>query len=55
MFAMSMKQIAEWALNLTNQHGVSYADVRIVDERNRAMATKNGRVGHCATAFTPHK
>src|SRR5579862_1735378 len=48
MFAMSMKQIAEWALNLTNQHGVSYADVRIVDERNRAMATKNGRVGHAS-------
>src|SRR5579872_1786095 len=48
MFAMSMKQIAEWALNLTNQHGVSYADVRIVDERNRALATKNGRVGHAS-------
>jgi hypothetical protein len=43
---MSMKQIAEWALNLTDQHGVTYSDVRIVDERNRALATKNGRVGH---------
>src|SRR5256885_17137330 len=47
---MSMKEIAEWALNITNQHGVSYADVRVVDERNRAIATKNGKVGHASDA-----
>src|SRR5437868_1004599 len=45
---MSMKEIAEWALNITNQHGVNYADVRVVDERNRAIATKNGKVGHAS-------
>ena len=45
---MSMKQTAEWALTLTDQHGVSYSDVRIVDERNRTLATKNGRVGHAS-------
>ncbi len=37
---MSMKEIASWA----------YCDVRIVDERQRALATKNGKVSHAADA-----
>jgi predicted Zn-dependent protease len=41
---MSMKQIAEWALNVANARGADYADVRLVDERNRALSTKNGKV-----------
>src|SRR5437868_7889214 len=45
---MSIKQIAQWALNATNQQGVSYADARIVDERDRGLATKNGKVGHAS-------
>lgn len=40
-----MKQIADWALNLAEQRGASYCDLRIVDERSRALATKNGKVG----------
>ena len=43
-----MKQIAEWALNIANQRGASYCDVRIVDDRQRALATKNGRTAHAA-------
>ena len=29
---MSMKQIADWALNTATQRGASYADIRIVDD-----------------------
>src|SRR5260370_35867640 len=47
---MSMKQIADWALNTVTQRGAGYADVRIVDDRQRALATKNGKVGHAASA-----
>src|SRR5436305_784197 len=45
---MSMRQIAEWALDITNQRGATYCDVRIVDERQRALATKNGKMAHAA-------
>jgi TldD protein len=48
---MSMKQIADWALNVVAQRG-GYADVRIVDHRQRSLATKNGKVGHAASAET---
>src|SRR5690242_6966564 len=47
---MSMKEIAEWALNVANMRGAGYADVRIVDERNRALSTKNGKVGYAAVS-----
>ena len=40
-----MKQTAVWALNVAEQRGASYCDLRIVDERSRALATKNGKVG----------
>src|SRR5215475_4412347 len=40
-----MKQIAEWALNIASQKGASYTDARVVSDRSRALATKNGRVG----------
>ena len=45
-----MKQIADWALNAALQHGASYADARIVDERGRSLATKNGKIGHASDA-----
>ncbi len=45
---MSMKQIGEWALNVCQQRGASYADVRVVDDRQRALATKNGKLGHAS-------
>src|SRR6266851_1037479 len=44
-----MKHIADWALNTATQRGATYADVRIVDERQRSLATKNGKVGHAAS------
>src|SRR5262249_3059905 len=40
-----MNQIAEWALNVAGQNGASYADARTVNDRSRALATKNGRIG----------
>ena len=40
-----MKQIADWALNVASLRGASFADARVVDDRSRALATKNGRVG----------
>jgi TldD protein len=47
---MSMKQIADWALNTATGRGASYADARIVDDRHRALATKNGKVGQAASS-----
>src|SRR5579864_8739119 len=46
---MGMKQIADWALDTATKRGASYADVRIVDDRQRTLATKNGKVGHAAS------
>src|SRR5438874_528653 len=40
-----MKQIAQLALDTATQRGATYADARIVDERSRALTTKNGKVG----------
>src|SRR6058998_2621047 len=45
-----MKDIAEWALNIAALRGASYADTRIVDERSRALATKNGKIGSASDA-----
>ncbi len=39
-----MKDIAAWALETAKLRGASLAEARIVDERNRALATKNGRI-----------
>ncbi|HET7207793.1 MAG TPA: TldD/PmbA family protein [Terriglobales bacterium] len=43
-----MKQAAEWALNLANMRGASYADARVVDDRSRSLATKNGKIAHAS-------
>src|SRR5258708_38649437 len=45
-----MKQIAAWALDPANRRGASYTDVRVVDDRHRSLATKNGKVGHAASS-----
>jgi TldD protein len=45
---MTMKSIAEWALDTAAQRGATYADARIVDERQRALSTKNGKLGHAS-------
>src|SRR5205809_1517565 len=46
----AMKEIAEWPLNIAALRGASYADTRIVDERSRALATKNGKIGSASDA-----
>ena len=43
-----MKELASWALDIANQRGATYADVRAVDERGRALATKNGKIGNAS-------
>src|ERR1035437_4054616 len=39
-----MKDIASWALETAKVRGATHAEARIVDERNRSLATKNGRI-----------
>src|SRR5947208_9761340 len=43
-----MKDLASWALDTATQRGAAYADVRVVDERGRALATKNGKIGNAS-------
>ncbi|MGA2989410.1 MAG: TldD/PmbA family protein [Candidatus Korobacteraceae bacterium] len=40
-----MKNVGEWALETAQARGASYAEARVVHERDRALATKNGKVG----------
>src|SRR5690348_10450922 len=40
-----MKDIAAWALETAKLRGASLAEARIVDERQRSLATKNGKIG----------
>ena len=40
-----MKQLAEWALGTAQARGASHAEARVVHERDRALATKNGKIG----------
>src|ERR1700758_2847413 len=45
-----MKHVLNWALDLATQRGASYVDARVVDDRSRSLATKNGKVGHASDA-----
>src|SRR4051812_39731585 len=45
-----MQHVANWALNTAAVRGASYADVRVVATRNRALTTKNGKVGSASDA-----
>ena len=45
---MVAKDLATAALNVCAVPGVQYAEVRIVDDRQRGLATKNGKVGHAS-------
>ena len=45
-----MEQFADWALNVAALRGASYADARVVENRSRALATKNGRVAGASDA-----
>ncbi|MBM3745825.1 MAG: TldD/PmbA family protein [Acidobacteria bacterium] len=40
-----MKAIAQRALEAACRNGVSYADVRVIERRERHVATKNGKIG----------
>src|SRR5579864_8735903 len=46
----AMKDLASSALDTATQQGASYADVRVIDERSRALATKNGKIGNASDA-----
>jgi TldD protein len=43
-----MKDLSSRALNTASQRGATYADVRVVDDRSRALATKNGKIGNAS-------
>ena len=43
-----MKHVANWVLDTAIARGASYADVRVVAHRNRALTTKNGKIGSAA-------
>src|SRR5215469_1638965 len=43
-----MKHVANWGLDAAIARGASYADVRVVAHRNRALTTKNGKIGSAA-------
>ncbi len=43
-----MQEFAHWALNRAELLGSSYADVRVVETRERYVSTKNGKVGQAA-------
>ena len=43
-----MKHVSKWALDGAMSRGGSYADVRVIAQRNRALTTKNGKVGNAA-------
>ena len=43
-----MKSVAKLALDTATSRSATYADARLVQIRNRALTTKNGRVGHAS-------
>src|SRR5215467_13824568 len=45
-----MKHVANWALNTAAVRGAAYADVRVIAQRNRALTTKNSKVGNASDA-----
>ena len=45
-----MKHLANWGLDTAASRGASYADVRVVAQRSRALTTKNGKVGSASDA-----
>ena len=47
-----MKELASWALNIANQRGAAYADLRVIDDRSRALATKNGKIGNASDSHS---
>src|SRR5271166_1551142 len=47
-----MKDIAREALDSALHGGVAYADVRVIESKERVISTKNGKPGHIASSET---
>jgi TldD protein len=45
-----MNHVSKWALDTAAARGATYADVRLIAQRSRALATKNGKVGSASDA-----
>lgn len=45
-----MKDLALQALDAVTSRGVSYADVRFIEVRDREISTKNGKIGHVSSS-----
>jgi TldD protein len=45
-----MQDVASWALNTASLRGATHADARVVDDRTRALSTKNGKVGNASVS-----
>src|ERR1700704_79076 len=45
-----MKDLARNALDAAVRRHVSYADVRVIDEQDRHVSTKNGKAGEVSTS-----
>jgi TldD protein len=45
-----MRHVAHWALNYAAHGGATYADVRVIAQRSRALTTKNGKLGSASDA-----
>jgi TldD protein len=45
-----MKHVSKWALDAAVSRKAHYADVRVIAQRSRALATKNGKVGNASDA-----
>src|SRR5260221_7561747 len=45
-----MKTIAQNALDAAVRRGVSYADVRVIEEQDRHVSTKNGKAGEVSSS-----
>ncbi len=47
-----MKNFADWSLDTATSRGATYAEARLVDERSRSLATKNGKVSSASDEET---
>ncbi len=45
-----MQDVASWALNTAKIRGASHVEARVVDDRSRALTTKNGKVGNASVS-----
>jgi TldD protein len=45
---MSERDIGSWGIETATHKGASYCDVRIVDDRQRMLMVKNGKVAHAS-------